>query len=424
MEVDMPSTVAEKILAAHSGRKEVEAGELLNVRVDVAMANDITTPPAIKEFRRLEVERVWDPERVVLVMDHFCPAKDIAAATNAKTSREFAREQGIKHFFEGGPAGIEHALLPEQGLVGPGEVVIGADSHTCTYGAVGSFACGVGHTDMGVAWATGEVWMKVPQTLKIVLKGRRGPWVVGKDVILHIIGKIGVEGANYLSMEYHGEGVADLTMEDRFTMANMTTEAQGKAGLFPVDDRTREFLAGRFRRPFTIYEADPEARYVDELEVDLDGLEPVVAAPFLPSNVRPVREVAGTPIDQAFIGACTNGWLSDLRTAASIMKGKRVHPDVRCMVIPATPSIYMAALKEGIIETLLEAGCSVGAPTCGPCMGGHQGVLAAGERCVSTSNRNFRGRMGHPESEVYLASPAVAAASAIVGRIAHPEEVA
>jgi 3-isopropylmalate/(R)-2-methylmalate dehydratase large subunit len=420
----MPHTVAEKILAAHSGRKEVEAGELLNVRVDLAMANDITGPPAIKEFRRLEVERVWDTERVVLVMDHFCPAKDIAAATNAKTCREFARSQGIKHFFEGGPAGIEHALLPEQGLVGPGEVVIGADSHTCTYGAVGTFACGVGHTDMGVSWATGEVWMKVPHTLKIVLKGRRGPWVVGKDVILHIIGRIGVEGANYLSMEYHGDGVADLTMEDRFTMANMTTEAQGKVGLFPVDGRTREFLAGRFQRPYTVHEADPGARYLDTVEVDLGSLEPVVAAPFLPSNVRPVTEVAGTPIDQAFIGACTNGWLSDLRTAAAIMKGKKVHPDVRCIVIPATPTIYRQALRDGIIDVLSEAGCAVSAPTCGPCMGGHMGVLAPGERCVSTSNRNFRGRMGHTESEVFLASPAVAAASAIMGRIAHPGEVA
>ncbi len=420
----MPQTVAEKILAAHSGRREVEAGDLLNVQVDVAMANDITAPPAIKEFQRLEVERVWDADRVVLVMDHFCPAKDIAAATNAKASREFARAQGIKHFFEGGPAGIEHALLPEQGLVGPGEVVIGADSHTCTYGAVGTFSCGVGHTDMGVSWATGEVWMKVPHTLKVVLKGRRAPWVVGKDVILHIIGRIGVEGANYLSMEYHGEGVADLTMEDRFTMANMTTEAQGKVGLFPVDGRTREFLSGRFLRPCTVHEADPGARYLDTVEVDLSGLEPVVAAPFLPSNVKPVREVSGTTIDQAFIGACTNGWLSDLRIAAGLMKGKKVHPDVRCMVIPATPTIYRQALKEGIIDVLVEAGCSVSTSTCGPCMGGHMGVLAAGERCVSTSNRNFRGRMGHPESEVYLASPAVAAASAIMGRIAHPEEVA
>ncbi len=420
----MPQTVAEKILAAHSGRKEVQAGDLLNVKIDLAMANDITTPPAIKEFQRLGVERVWDADRVVLVMDHFCPAKDIASAANAKASREFARGQNIKNFFEGGPAGIEHALLPEQGLVGPGEVVIGADSHTSTYGAVGTFACGVGHTDMGVSWATGEVWMKVPQSLKIVLKGKRGPWVVGKDVILHIIGRIGVEGANYLSMEYHGDGVADLTMEDRFTMANMTAEAQGKVGLFPVDARTREFLAGRFHRPFTVYEADPGAKYLETVEVDLSSLEPVVAAPFLPSNVKPVRTVTDVTIDQSFIGACTNGRLSDLRIAASILKGKKVHPYVRCMVIPATPTIYLDALKEGIIDTLVEAGCAVGAPTCGPCMGGHQGVLAAGERCVSTSNRNFRGRMGHPESEVFLASPAVAAASAIMGRIAHPEEVA
>lgn len=420
----MPHTVAEKILAAHSGRKEVEAGDLLNVKVDVAMANDITAPPAVAEFRKLEVDRVWDPDRIVLVMDHFCPAKDIASAANAKTSREFARAQGIRHHYEGGPAGIEHALLPEQGLVGPGEVVIGADSHTCTYGALGCFSCGVGHTDMAVAWATGEVWMKVPHSLKIVLEGRRGPWVAGKDVILHLIGRIGVEGANYLSMEYHGEGVADLTMEDRFTIANMTTEAQGKVGLFPFDARTREFVSGRFTRPFTVYEPDPGAKYLDTVEVDLGKLEPVVALPFLPSNVRPVREVPETTIDQAFIGACTNGWLSDLRIAAGLLKGKKVHPYVRCVVIPATPTIYRQALKEGLIEILMEAGCAISASTCGPCMGGHMGVLAAGERCVSTSNRNFRGRMGHPESEVYLASPAVAAASAIKGRVAHPEEVA
>jgi len=420
----MPQTIAEKILAAHSGRHSVEAGELLNARVDLAMANDITTPPAVAEFKKLEVDRVWDPDKVVLVMDHFCPAKDIAAAINAKTSREFARAQQIKHFYEGGPVGIEHALLPEQGLVAPGELVIGADSHTCTYGALGCFSCGVGHTDMAVAWATGEVWMKVPQSIKIVLRGRKAKWVSGKDVILHIIGRIGVEGANYLSMEYSGDGVADLTMEDRFTMANMTTETQGKAGLFPFDERTREFVTGRVDRPFTVYEADAGVRYINEIEVDLAALEPTVAAPFLPSNARTVREVAGTPIDQAFIGACTNGWLSDLRTAAGILKGKKVNSNVRCIVIPATPTIYKQALKEGLIETFLEAGCVVSASTCGPCMGGHMGVLAPGERCVSTSNRNFRGRMGHVESEVYLASPATAAASAVMGRIAHPEEVA
>ncbi len=420
----MPQTVAEKILAAHSGRAAVEAGELLNVKVDFAMANDITAPPAIAEFRKLGVERVWDPDRVALVSDHFCPNKDIPSATNAKTNREFALEQGIKYHFDGGRVGIEHALLPEQGLVGPGEVVLGADSHTCTYGALQCFSCGVGHTDLAVAWATGEVWMKVPQSLKISIHGRKGKWINGKDVILHIIGRIGVEGANYMAMEYTGEGMAELTMEDRFTMANMSTEAQAKVGLYPFDARTREFVTGRTKRPFTVYEADRDARYVDEVEVDLSKLEPVVAMPYLPSNVKAVREVGNITIDQAFIGACTNGWLADLRVAASLLKGKRVHPSVRCIVIPATPTIYKQALQEGIIQTLLDADCAVSTPTCGPCMGGHMGVLAAGERCISTSNRNFRGRMGHVESELYLASPAVAAASAVLGRIAHPEEIA
>jgi len=420
----MPQTIAEKILAAHSGRKEVEPGELLNVRVDIAMANDVTTPPAIQEFKKLEIDRVWDPDRIVLVMDHFCPAKDIAAATNAKTSRDFARAQGIRHHYEGGSAGIEHALLPEQGLVAPGELVIGGDSHTCTYGALNCFSCGVGHTDIGVTWGTGEVWMKVPHSLKILLHGRKAPWVSGKDVILHIIGRIGVEGANYLSMEYGGDGVDDLTMEDRFTICNMATEAQAKASPFPFDERTREYLTGRVNRPYTIYSADPGARYLDTVEVDLSSLEPQVALPYLPSNAKPVREVAGVSIDQAFIGACTNGWLSDLRIAAGILKGKKVNPNVRCIVIPATPAIYRQAVKEGLVDTFLEAGCVVGPSTCGPCCGGHMGVLAAGERAVSTSNRNFRGRMGHTQSETYLASPATAAASAIMGRIAHPEEVA
>ncbi len=420
----MPYTIAEKILAAHSGRDSVEAGELLTAKVDLAMANDVTTPPAIAEFTKLEIDRVWDPDRVVLVMDHFCPAKDIPAATNAKTSREFAKVQGIKHFYEGGAAGIEHALLPEQGLVAPGELVIGGDSHTSTYGALGCFSCGVGHTDIGMAWGTGEIWMKVPQSIKIVLKGPKARWVSGKDVILHIIGRIGVEGANYRSMEYAGDGVSSLSMEERFTMANMAAECQGKTALFPFDDKTREYVSGRVNRPYTVYTADPGAKYVEEIEVDLARLEPMTAVPFLPSNVHPVREEAGKPIDQVFIGACTNGWLSDLRIAAGILKGKQVNPNIRCIVIPATPGIYRQALKEGLIDTFMEAGCAVSAPTCGPCCGGHMGVLAAGERAVSTSNRNFRGRMGHPTSETYLASPATAAASAVLGRIAHPEEVA
>ncbi|HEX9014707.1 MAG TPA: 3-isopropylmalate dehydratase large subunit [Chloroflexota bacterium] len=420
----MPQTIAQKILAAHSGREAVEPGELLNVRVDLAMANDVTTPPAIAEFKKLEIDRVWDPDRVVTVMDHFCPAKDIASAENAKTSRTFAREQGITHHYEGGSAGIEHALLPEQGLVAPGEVVIGADSHTCTYGALNAFSCGVGHTDMGVIWGTGEVWLKVPESMKFVLTGKKAKWISGKDVILNIIGRIGVEGASYRSMEFCGDGVADLTMEDRFTICNMATEAQAKNGVFPFDERTREYVAGRVSRGYVPTEADPGASYVETIEVDLSRLEPQVALPFLPSNARPVGEVTGVSVDQAFIGACTNGWLADLRVAAGILKGRKVHSGTRCVVIPATPQIYRQALKEGLIDIFAEAGCFVSGPTCGPCMGGHLGVLAEGERCVSTSNRNFRGRMGHKASELYLASPAVAAASAVMGRIAHPEEVA
>ncbi len=419
----MPHTIAEKILAAHGGRDEVQPGDLLNVRVDIAMANDITGPPAIKEFERLGTEKVWDRDRVVLVMDHFCPAKDIPAATNAKTCREFARAQEIPTFLEGGAVGIEHALLPEQGIVGPGELVIGADSHTCTYGAMSCFSTGVGHTDMAVAWATGDVWMKVPQSLRVVLRGKRAKWVSGKDIVLHLIGRIGVEGANYMSMEYSGDGVADLTMEDRFTMANMATESQAKCALFPFDERTRAFVEGRVRRPYRVFEADPGARYVDTVEIDLAKLEPTVALPFLPSNARPVRQVEGITIDQAFIGACTNGWLSDLRVAADLLRGRKVHSGVRCIVIPATQTIYRQAMHEGLIDVFLDAGCVVSTSTCGPCMGGHMGVLAAGERCVTTSNRNFRGRMGHVESELYLASPAVAAASAIMGRVAHPEEI-
>jgi 3-isopropylmalate/(R)-2-methylmalate dehydratase large subunit len=420
----MGQTIAEKILAAHSGKSEVEPGELLSTKVDVVMANDVTAPPASVEFKRMEVERVWDPDRIVLVADHFCPPKDISAATNAKVMREFAREQGIKYHFDGGNAGIEHAVLPERGLEGPGEVVLGGDSHTCTYGAITCFSVGVGHTDIAVAWATGEVWMRVPPSIKINLHGRRKKWVAGKDVILHIIGMIGVEGANYMSMEYAGEGIADFSIEERFTIANMATEAQAKVGLFPFDERTREYVTGRTIRPFTVYEADPDANYERTIDIDLSTLEPVVAAPFLPSNVKPVTEVSGESIDQVFIGACTNGWISDLRIAAGIMKGHKVNPNLRCIVIPASPEIYKQALKEGLIDTFMESGCVVSTPTCGPCFGGHMGVLAAKERCVSTTNRNFRGRMGHPESEVFLASPATAAASAVMGRVAHPEEVA
>ncbi len=418
----MGFTLAEKILAAHGG-KPVRAGQFVDVRVDVVLANDITAPIAIREFERLGVERVFDPERVVMVNDHFAPNKDIKSAQQCQTVRRFARSQQMPHFYDVGRMGIEHVLLPEQGLVLPGDVVVGADSHTCTYGALGAFATGMGSTDIAVAMATGQIWMRVPETIRVVYGGELQPWVGGKDLILYTIGQIGVSGARYKAIEFAGPTAAALSMAGRFTMANMAIEAGAKAGLFAVDRATLDYVEGRAGRPFTVYEADADAEYAQVIEIDVGQIEPQVAFPHLPENVRPVSQAGEVPIDQAVIGSCTNGRLEDLRVAAQVLRGRRVHPDVRCIVIPGSQQVYLDALREGLVETLIEAGAIVSTPTCGPCLGGHMGVLAAGERAVSTTNRNFRGRMGHPDSEVYLAGPAVAAASAVAGRIVHPGEL-
>lgn len=415
--------LGEKILAVHSGKRKVSAGDFVDVRVDMVLANDITAPLAIQEFAKLGVNKVFDPARVVLVPDHFCPNKDILAAEQAKMMREFARRQGVR-YYEVGRMGIEHVLLPEQGLVLPGEVVVGADSHTCTYGALGAFATGMGSTDIAVAMATGEIWMKVPPAIKFVYHGRLKKWVGGKDLILFTIGQIGVEGANYSSMEFAGEAVDMLGMDGRFTMANMAIEAGGKTGLFAVDARTLEYVKPRAQRPYRVYKSDKNAAYARILEWDVSKLEPQVALPHLPSNVRPVSEVKNVEVDQVVIGSCTNGRLDDLRVAAALLKGKQVSPRVRCIVIPGSQQVYMQAMKEGLLETFVQAGAVVSTPTCGPCLGGHMGILAAGERCCSTTNRNFVGRMGSTKSEVFLAGPAVAAATAVVGRIASPVEVA
>ena len=478
-------TLAEKILAAHSGKKEVSPGEFINVRVDLVLANDITAPLAIKEFQRLGVSKVFDPAKVVMVPDHFCPNKDISSAEQAKLMREFAKEQGLL-YFEVGRMGIEHVLLPEQGLVLPGQVIVGADSHTCTYGALGAFATGMGSTDIAVAMATGEIWMKVPQTIKFIYHGKLPKWVSGKDLILYTIGDIGVDGALYAVMEFSGEAVDELSMDGRFTMANMAIEAGAKAGIFCVDDKAEEYIKqhshqchsefpfchsepfafchsegaerpknllfgsflssgfrasahqetlrfchserseethaaqGRLREESQSSEA---AKYAKIIEYDVSKIEPQVAFPHLPSNVKPINQVGDIKLDQVVIGSCTNGRLDDLRVAAKLLKGRQIHPEIRCIIIPGSQKVYLDALREGLIETFIEAGAVVSTPTCGPCLGGHMGVLAAGERCLSTTNRNFVGRMGSPQSEVYLASPAVATASAILAKIANPEEV-
>jgi len=416
-------TITEKILAAHAGLDRVEPGQIINARVDVALGNDITAPIAIREFRKAGAERVFDRSRVVLVPDHFAPNKDIASAEQCKVLRDFAREQDLENYFETGEMGIEHALLPEQGIVVPGDVVIGADSHTCTYGALGAFSTGVGSTDLAAAMVTGEVWFKVPESLKFVYRGRLGPWVDGKDLILHTIGKIGVDGALYRAMEFTGPVIEGLGIDDRLTMANMAIEAGGKSGIVAPDDVTRHYVEGRAKRPPVFHASDADARYVDVIEIDCSGLRPQVAFPHLPSNTRSVDEAVGVAVDQVVIGSCTNGRIEDLRRAARVLKGRRVAPYVRCLIFPATQEIYRQALREGLIEIFLDARAAVSTPTCGPCLGGHMGILAKGERAVATTNRNFVGRMGHPESEVYLASPAVAAASAVLGRIASPEEV-
>jgi 3-isopropylmalate/(R)-2-methylmalate dehydratase large subunit len=414
-------TLAEKILAAHSDKKKVSPGEFLNVRVDLILANDITAPIAIKEFHRIGVKRVFDPQKVVMVPDHFVPNKDIASAEQAKLMREFAHDQGII-YFEVGQMGIEHVLLPEQGLVLPGEVVIGADSHTCTYGALGAFATGMGSTDVAAAMATGDIWMKVPPTIKLIYHGSLGEWVSGKDLILHTIGNIGVDGALYSAMEFDGEVIDSLSMDSRFTMANMAIEAGAKAGIFRVDNKTQLYVKSRAERPYLVYEPDDD-EYAKVIEYDVSLLEPQVALPHSPANTKPVSQVRNIEINQAVIGSCTNGRLEDLRIAGQILKGRKVHPGVRCIIIPGSQQIYLDALAEGFIEIFIKAGAVVSTPTCGPCLGGHMGVLADGERCISTTNRNFVGRMGSTKSEVYLANPVVAAASAVAGRIASPEEI-
>jgi 3-isopropylmalate/(R)-2-methylmalate dehydratase large subunit len=414
--------ITEKILAAHAGKNEVGPGEFINSRVDMVLSNDITAPIAIREFRRLGVAKVFDPSRIVMVPDHFVPNKDIQSAEQAKLMKDFCREYGI-HYFEVGQMGIEHVLLPEQGLVLPGDVVIGADSHTCTYGAVGAFATGMGSTDIAAAMATGDIWMKVPPTIKFVYHGTLGKWVGGKDLILYTIGQIGVDGALYSAMEFTGEAIEALSMDGRFTMANMAIEAGGKAGLFHVDNKTQLYIKSRAKRSYLVYQPDIDAEYERVIEYDVSSIEPQVSLPHSPANARPVSEVEDVNIDQAVIGSCTNGRIEDLRLAAQILKKHKVHAGVRCIIIPGTQQVYLEALAEGLIEIFVRAGAVFSTPTCGPCLGGHMGVLAAGERCVSTTNRNFVGRMGSTKSEVYLANPAVAAASAVTGRITDPEAV-
>lgn len=418
----MGMTMTEKILAKHAGRPEVSAGDLLVSQVDLVLANDITGPPAINEFKKIG-KPVFDKNKIALVPDHFSPCKDIKAATMCKTMRDFARENEIKNYFEVGRMGIEHTLLPDNGLVAPGEIVIGADSHTCTYGAVNALSTGMGSTDIGCAMASGTSWFKVPAAIKVELTGKLPRFVKGKDVILTLIGMIGVDGARYQSLEFCGDGVAELEMADRFTICNMAIEAGAKNGIFPVDEKTKAYLKGRVDRDWQGVEADADASYVREIKIELDKLVPVVAYPHLPENTHPAAEGRDIKIDQVVVGSCTNGRLEDLAQAAEVLKGRKVHPSVRCIIIPATQEIYKEAMKLGYTDTFIDAGAAVSTPTCGPCLGGYMGILAAGERAVSTTNRNFRGRMGHVDSEVYLASPYTAAASAVTGYITSPEEV-
>ena len=417
----MAMTMTQKILAAHAGLSEVKPGQLIEAKLDLVLGNDITSPVAIREFKKFGCDCVFDCDKVALVPDHFTPNKDIKAAEQCKTVREFANKMNITNYFEVGEVGIEHALLPEKGLVVAGDAVIGADSHTCTYGALGAFSTGVGSTDMAAAMATGKAWFKVPAALKFNLYGKKKGYVSGKDVILHIIGMIGVDGALYKSMEFTGEGLADLTMDDRLCMANMAIEAGGKNGIFEVDDKTVEYIKEHSTKPYKIYKDDPDAEYEATYDIDLSKIRPTVAFPHLPSNTRTIDEVGDVAIDQVVIGSCTNGRIEDLRVAASILKNRHVKKGVRCIVIPGTQKIYLQAIHEGLVDIFINAGAIFSMPTCGPCLGGHMGILAKGERAVSTTNRNFVGRMGHPESEVYLASPAVAAASAVTGKIQNPE---
>ena len=420
----MGMTMTQKILAAHAGLDKVEAGQLIEADLDLVLGNDITSPVAIKEMEKMKVNGVFDKDKIALVPDHFVPNKDIKSAEHCKCVREFARRNEITNYFEVGEMGIEHALLPEKGLTVAGDVIIGADSHTCTYGALGAFSTGVGSTDMAAGMATGKAWFKVPSAIKFNLVGKPGKWISGKDVILHIIGMIGVDGALYKSMEFTGEGIKNLTMDDRFTIANMAIEAGGKNGIFPVDNLAVSYMKEHSDRKFTIYEADEDAVYEEEYTIDLGELRPTIAFPHLPENTKTIDEITEEiAIDQVVIGSCTNGRIDDMRTAAEILKGKHVAKGMRCIVIPATQAIYMQAMEEGLLKIFIEAGAVVSTPTCGPCLGGYMGILAEGERCVSTTNRNFVGRMGHVNSEIYLASPAVAAASAITGKISCPEQL-
>ena len=419
----MGMTQTQKILAAHAGLAEVKAGQLINAKLDIVLGNDITTPVAINEFEKAGFNGVFDKEHIAIVLDHFVPNKDIKSATQSKQCREFANKYDILNFYDVGQMGIEHALLPEKGIVTAGDCVIGADSHTCTYGALGAFSTGVGSTDMAAGMATGMAWFKVPAAIKFVLNGKLPPKVSGKDLILHIIGMIGVDGALYKSMEFTGPGVASLSMDDRLSICNMAIEAGAKNGIFPVDDVTRAYVEGRVDRPWTAFEADPDAEYARTVEIDLSEVDCTVAYPHLPENAHSAREGGDIAIDQIVIGSCTNGQLPDMAAAAEVLRGRHLAPGVRGIVIPATQTVYRECMKRGYTDIFLDAGCIVSTPTCGPCLGGHMGCLAAGERCVSTTNRNFVGRMGHVDSEVYLASPAVAAASGVAGHICHPEEV-
>ncbi len=418
----MPSTIVEKILAKHAGATHVSPGKLINAKVDFALGNDITAPFAIEAFKEIAAPKVFDPTRIALIADHFVPNKDIESAEQVKRMREFAREYGIEHFYEAGEMGVEHALLPEKGLVLPGDVVIGADSHTCTYGALGAFSTGVGSTDLGAAMATGEVWLKVPESIKFVYHGTLRPWVSGKDLILYTIGLIGVDGALYSAMEFCGETITSLSMADRFTMCNMAIEAGGKAGIMEPDEITLDYVRARAQRAFATFKSDADAKYRDVVEIDVTKIDLQVACPSLPSNTKPVEDI-DVKVDQVVIGSCTNGRIEDMRVAAEILKGHRIDSGVRCLIIPATPAVLKQCSEEGLIEIFIEAGAAVCTPTCGPCLGGHMGVLASGERALATTNRNFVGRMGHPKSEVYLAGPAVAAATAISGRICGPDQI-
>lgn len=418
-----PMTMAEKILAAHAGLEEVVPGQLIECNLDLVLSNDVTAPIAIKEFKKIGVEKVFDPTKIALVPDHYVPNKDIKSAEQAKMTRDFAREQGITHYYEVGCMGVEHALLPEQGVVGAGDLIIGADSHTCTYGALGAFSTGVGSTDAAVGYATGKAWFKVPESLLFNVEGELRPGVTGKDIILHIIGMIGVDGALYQAMEFRGSAIEGLTMDERLSISNMAIEAGGKAGLIPVDDVTRKYMDGRTERPYTEYHSDPDAVYAKVYNIDAQDIVPTVAFPHLPSNTRPASEARDIVIQQSVIGSCTNGRIEDMRQAAAVLKGHKVHRDVRCIIIPATQQVYRQCIKEGLMDIFLDANCALSTPTCGPCLGGYMGILAAGERSIATTNRNFVGRMGDPTSEVYLSSPAVAAASAVLGHIGLPEDL-